>query len=650
MTKRLICLVLALLMVLAVLTSCSKDGDAAESTMNEASRYTTTLNVWLITESEDIEEASELIYGGFNAEVDYENFDKLDEAKQEKYAEEKEIYDDLDEGVQAALLQLGAINKEINKITKSKFKTQLKFRYLTEDSYYETLEKAFADREAAKKAGTLEKPSISSDETVLNEYGIPELKYPTTPDYQVDILYVGSAPKYRSYIENDLIIPLDGMLEDSSVELTYYVNGVLLNSVKYLGSTYGIPTNTTIGDYTYLAVDEALANTYYYTPEDFESSIFSNDCYDFLNYVKAQGDITPIYCQEGLDLGEFSMIHYWNYDLDSVPGDCILDPATFSLFGAFYFPDSVQGSTLGYTNLLTSSSYALDLQKQIEYQSAGFMTNDPTVPTAVRLVKGDLQTRAELEADGYTVITVKPPRATDEYVFGNIFSIGANATDEVRCMEILTYLNTKADMRNLLQYGIENINYTLAPVVGEDGVTRYYAKATEENCYEMDIEKTGNIFVAHPCSANRVLEWEYGKLQNREALAYPTTGMYFDLETYCLDEKSVRIINAVSAKIEVVLNGMTTVDQIKAFWNEAGTKITDQTMAAFLLEKIGTTVTYRMDGTTKTVTEADLAAALNCMSVSAIQEMDDESKKNDIPQSPYALYNYWLELIADSNK
>ncbi len=635
MTKRLVCLVLALLMVLAVLTSCSKDGDAAEETMNEASRYTTTLNVWLITESDEIATASELLYSGVNPENPTE--------------EDEEKIDALSAVEKKALEQLVQVNKAINKITKSKYKTQLKFRYLTEDTYYAAVEKAYTDREAAKKAGTLEKPAISADETVLNEYGIPELKYPTTPEYQIDILYVGSANKYRTYINNDWLIPMDAMLEDSAVQLTYYVNSVLLGSNKYLGSTYGIPTNTTIGEYVYLAVDEELANAYYYTPEDFEGSIYSNDCYDFLNYVKEQGVVTPIYCQPGLDLDEFNMIHYWNYDLDSVPGDCIVNPAKFSLFGSFYSASSKQASALSYTNLLTSAPYAQDLQKKIYYQStSGFMTNDESVDTAVRLVKGDLQTRVDLEEAGYTVITVKPPRATDEHVFGNMFCIGANTTDEVRCMEILTYLNTKSDMRNLLQYGVENINYTVKSVTGADGVSREYAEPTEENLYEMDIEKTGNIFVAYPDSASRVMEWEYGKKQNRDVLAYPTTGLYFDFENFKLDEKSVRIINAVSAKIEVILDSMTTTDQIKSFWDAASFKITNDTMAEFLLEQIGTDVTYSMNGKTETVTKADLSAALYCMSISKIVETEKEV--NNIPQSPYALYNNWLEMMLEMMK
>ncbi len=669
MTKRIISLVLGLLMILAVLTSCGGEEDAVDATIDEASRYTTTLNVWVITESEAIEKASELIYGGFNAESDYEGFaeleeekresflEDLDEEKREEFEENYAIYEALSKTEQAAVTQLGAINKAINKITKTKYKTQLKFRYLTEKNYYTALEKAYADREAAKKNGTLELPAITSDETVLNEYGIPELKYPTTPEYQVDILYVGNAQKYREYADKEWLASMDGMLEDSAVQLTYYINGVLLNSCKYNGVTWGIPTNATIGEYLYFAVDEQLANSYYYDPEDFEIGpdgvtksyefIYGNACKDFLDKVYQLGNVTPIYCEQGVSLDELAMVHYWNFDLDSVPGDCLVNPSAFSLFGGFYTRESTQGYKVGYSNLLKSTSYGNTIKTKIHYQSTpGYLTDDATQKTAVRIERGDLQTRAELEAAGYRVLVVDPPRATDEEVFGNMFCISDTTQDPVRCMELLTFLNTTSELRNLLQYGIENVNYTLKTWTDAEGNTYKYAEMTEENVYEMDVKKTGNIFMAYPDSAEHVLDWENGKKQNRDAISYPTVGMYFDLQTYKLDEKSVRVINAVSAKLDTLINDMTTEAEVEAFWAAARQKLNNRTLAEFLLEEIGENVTYQMGGKTLTVTESDLISALGVMSEDVV--IETEKEENTIPQSPFALYNAWLELILDT--
>ena len=131
MMKRLLCLMLCLLMVVPALASCSKDGDELDSINDIASRYTKTLSMWIIAE----------------------------------------------EGMDPD--QAAAVNEAINKITKRKFKTQVIINYLTEAEYYEKLEKAFTDHEAAleeaKKNGTTLKQDVGSQETVLDEYGVPQL-------------------------------------------------------------------------------------------------------------------------------------------------------------------------------------------------------------------------------------------------------------------------------------------------------------------------------------------------------------------------------------------------------------------------------------------------------------------------------------------
>ena len=69
MMKKIICLVLGLLMVLMAFTACGNEEDAKDAINDVASRTTTTLNMWVITESELVAEMSEggwrtLVNGG----------------------------------------------------------------------------------------------------------------------------------------------------------------------------------------------------------------------------------------------------------------------------------------------------------------------------------------------------------------------------------------------------------------------------------------------------------------------------------------------------------------------------------------------------------------------------------------------------------
>ena len=619
MAKRLISLMLAMLMLLVVLVSCGKDGDAISETIDDASRFTTTLNLWIIAED------------GMDAD------------------------------------QAAAVNAEINKLTKKKFRTQVNIKYINEAEYYDKLEKAFVDYEVAlaeaKKKGEKLTSAATSQETVLNEYGIPELKYPVAHEAQVDVLFIGSAEKYRTYVDNKWITSVEGLLENNAAELAYYIPQSLLTTAKYNG-LYGVPNNNTIGSYTYLAVDEDLANKYLKDPAgNFENNIYSAQCYEFLSYVyedykslaaDSNEKIYPIYSETGKV--DFTRMHYWSYDVDSQANACIPTPDTFSIFGGFYFENSFQGSNLGVYNLLADESYQAMLAKKAVYENTGkntnepaddFVTTDPDARTAVRIVEGNWADKAELERAGYTVLTVDVPRATDENVFGSMFAIGSHTTDEQRSMEIIAYLNTNKEMRNLLQYGIQDVNYTLKTVMDDEGNVYKdeagnvyeYAEPTPDNKYKMDINKTGNVFLAYPDSAENALVWENGKMQNLDAITYPTLGMYFKLNDYKLNTDCVRILNKVSAKVESnVLNSFSTEQEVKNFFSAMPKATETEAVATYLLAAIGETVQFTAaDGTTKEITVALLKDAMDVMNTATINPVKDAL------QSPNALYQVWFK-------
>lgn len=632
MTKRLICLVLCVLMVLAAFTSCAKEDDAIDSTVDKASRFTSTLNFWLITESPEIAKVSELMYNGFNAEVDYAH---LKPEEQTKYAEGLAIYNSLTETEQLAATQLGAINKAINKITKEKYKTQIKFRYVLASEYYAELEGAFAARSAAIANGTLEKAGISeTEETVVNEYGIPELKYPTTPSYQVDIMYLDGAQRYRSYIEQGLLASMESMMEDAANQLTYYVDSVLMDSVRYNGVTYAVPNRRTIGEYIYLAVDAKLASDFNYVPEHFGNSLYSNETYEFLNFVyntDYEEAVYPLYCEDGVELEN---IHYWNFNLDG--NSVSVDYSDFSLFFGAYSENAVQGDKLPFTNVLSSEIYKQNLSKQVYYENTpGFLAPSADDKAAMRVVKGGYETKAELEAEGYAVLTIQAPRATEEDVFGSMFAISETSSDTNRSMEIITYLNTNEEFRNLLQYGIEGVNYKLATVEGGD---EEYVVETADNVYKMDVNKTGNVFIAYPNSAEAAKAIAFGKEQNRDATAYPTVGMFFNLTDRVLNTECIVVVNAVSDAFKTsVMDRLTNTAEVNALYAEAGAAKTASQMATFLLSKTGEVTYEAKDGTIAVVTVDVLAKALTDM---VDETIPDPATPGDV-LTPAALYAEW---------
>ena len=658
MMKKIICLVLGLLMVLMAFTACGNEEDAKDAINDKASRTTTTLNMWVITESELVAEMSDKLLNGWDPDQRLTKWTDEQRSEYESWSNEKK----------EALEQLDDIGDAISKITKKKLKTKLNVVYVTADRYYEKLEQAFVDhekaleeakeaakaeREALKNGETLAEETEPIDETEINDMGIPELKYPEAPTYQVDVFFVGNFEKYREYADADMMVSLDDKLENTAMQLSYYVNQVFLDAAVYNGVRFAIPNHRPVGEYTYLCVKTAEMEKYGFNVSDFSNhSVYDGKFYEFIAEVQKNQDATgiyPIYTNSADGKLPLELIHYWNYDLNSAEGDCLLTPDQFSLFGSVFNNVNdegaliTQGTVLNSGNMLSNEVFMKQyLARKLEYE-ASYITTDATVDAAACVVTGGWELQQQYVDNGYQVLMMANPRAVGENVYDAMFAVGGHTTDENRAMEIITLLNTNSEMRNLLQYGIEGVNYTLSSVTVEENGTNteyYYVEQTANNFYKMDIEKTGNVFIAYPEGKENVFEWEYGKHQNLDAALYPTIGFHMDLENYKLDTKSIRIIEAVSDRVWSYLQTLDTAEKVVEFYDtKVGRNISDDSMAALLLEITDNNMTYVDDeGKTAAFTQEELVAALQCMKVRAV----DESK--EAIQSPYALYINWITM------
>jgi hypothetical protein len=185
------------------------------------------------------------------------------------------------------------------------------------------------------------------------------------------------------------------------------------------------------------------------------------------------------------------------------------------------------------------------------------------------------------------------------------------------------------------------VNYTKHTTeADENGEKLVYVTETDNNLYKMDIYKTGNAFLAYPTSAAQAYEWEYGKLQNLEAAMYPTLGMSLDLANFKVDEKAIRIIDAVSARVATYLFACDSAS-VKAFYNSnfgGGKSVTDAQFADILLSITGNDMTYAEGGETKTFTRDELVAAITYSRGQTFDGVEGNT------YSPYALYVNWRSV------
>ncbi len=689
MKRRLVCLTLSILMLLScVLTGCSQkktEEEGGEVVDNSAK----TITMWVVTEDETTEQAEKLV------------------------------------------------NEAVSKITKSKFKTNVVIKFCTEDEYYDKLEAAIEaneteiklkemhdkalrvylrqhkgegkDNEELKKDFYAEYPQyskfqnvveedeenavVTEEETLLNEYGIVEIKYPDAKPNQVDIFYLSGYDKYLEYYNNEWLASLGEELSTSSKKLTDYISASLLNGVQLDGGVYAIPNNVAIGEYTYMMIEKELFDLYKQKISNVQSvidlSTFLNDvknyngektpddadyvvplastfeeCMRMLvwywdvaytdmtvyetyfdeekgrNYVlqteydvvvetenkdgttststekKLTSKVSPFMLYKTDDNGNFvdadgNVLGYrymvdeeggwvangdkapkWNanakgalYLVDEdgnlvkpdedkrvvIDADTAYDSygnpkptynytydknAEFSILGSLQLDAANRNRgdiNLGFNSLFTMTDYRELLTKLMTYEYNEYYGEvKDGQRAAVSFVKGDARIKLEYEENGYYVdpetgrsyyaIVAEYPEATEEELYGNMFAVYANSNHLSRSMEVITYLNTNTEFRNLLQYGIEGKHYELEKIVTTDdkGVEteKYEVKLLpgtsedEYGTYRMDIEKTGNCFIATPTKEMGGADaWVYAKMQNNDSLINPLLGFDFNQMT-----------------------------------------------------------------------------------------------------------------------
>ncbi len=532
MNKRLIALFLCLVMMLSVvLASCAEDSEEdAKNELEEAKVASNmTLTMWIVSESP--------------------------------------VSDSIRNDV----------TKAINSLTKAKYKTQLDIHYLSEEEYFDKLTEAMEAYAATKKEqSATTKPAETGttgeggttvagttvEEIITDENGMYRDNYPIVLENQVDIIYIGDVTlangkvmtgeqMYNELRSDNWLAVLDDALKGDAKKIKEYVSPTLLAAVQETGSTYAIPNNNVIGEYTYMCLNKEMIDSFSldgYLTRGVVKNFYNDYIYQFLDMIAVHaGDIwqnTSILPIDATYEDCLALLaYYWNID----PEDYSVDSDDFSIFGTTTISskpsrgeDTVKIESL-FENQDFVNAYLKLNQYNNKYNSATtFFRDDENANIAydaygIKFVKGSLD---ELTVDAktgasyyfdekgtqYYVVPVAYPMASSEDIYGNMFAVATTTLSVERSMQIITYLNTNVEMRNLLQYGIEGQHY-----IYENGKVELISDKSG-NKYEMDIYATGNAFLAYPDPTMHASIWENGKKQNRDSLVEPLLG--FNLADY----------------------------------------------------------------------------------------------------------------------
>ena len=704
MNKKLVCLTLSILMLLTcVFASCSPKTSTEEDgeTVDNSAK---TITMWVVTEDETTDKAKEAVN---------EAFAKITKAKFKtnvviQFCTEDEYYEKLEGAIKAAqdLIELEArCAKELRQYIKAHKSEGKDNATLTAEFYaahpeYQQFQKTEEDEED-------EEAEETEEETVVNEFGITEIKYPDPKENQVDIFYLSGYDKYMEYYEKEYLSSLSEELSTSSKKLNTYISSSLLNGVQIEGGVYAIPNNVPIGEYTYMMIDKELFDTYYQkidkvgsvldlevflndvknyngdkTPEDegyvvplastyeeclkmlcwyWDLSYTDQSVYQMYydeekgrNYVlqhqyevtiettgsdgevstKKENRIAALVEADVLyktnEAGQFldaagNVLNYhfevdaeggWLYDekkdrytydaaakgafyLVDENGDTVTPDnddrvtfdaetktdadgnvrptyyysydtdAEFSILGTMMKDAATRtrgGINLGFNALFTNTEYhqMFATLKNYEYEEY-YGEVKAGQRAAVSFMKGDSRIKQAYEEDGvyvgedgkeYYVVIAEYPEATEEELYGNMYAVYANSSHLSRAMKVITYLNTNQELRDLLQYGIENQHYER----NDDGTVKLLSNE-KFGIYRMDLEKTGNCFIASPTEELGADAWTYAKAQNNDSLINPLLGFDFNLATadsdYSLDVALIDHIKELNAETLALINECT---------------------------------------------------------------------------------------------
>lgn len=400
MKKGILCILLSLLLLVPMFTSCQKEADLTET---EASIYT--------------------------------------------------LYTIVDESTTPEAIR--QVELALNRILSIRLKVMVKLVMVTEDEYDQLIEDKFEEMEAYqlekknnKKNNNNSSVAESSEETSEDIMTIDRVleRLENNEDIELDeprldIFLVRGYENYYNLATEGKLSALDEKLNNEAKALKSSIHSTLFTAAKVNNKTYGIPVNNAIGEYTYLVFDKELLEQHKVDPNTIRSI---EDLQGYLETIKANNpDVIPLKnTKPSTDInflandGFPAMISSAKEVVEAYDNKALLE---FLSIIARY-------NALGYLGGDT-----------VEDESARYAVRIESGNTD-EIGKRLANTGYEYEYSLYS-----NPIATNENTIDNIFCVSkyvvSNELTDV--MEIVTAINTDEQLMNILTYGVENEHYIL---------------------------------------------------------------------------------------------------------------------------------------------------------------------------------------------
>jgi len=484
MKKRILSMLLAIIMVVPMLVSCSQSETKEDASAKlEGSRSTIWLTLYAITDEKTTDAAIEEVQEAVNnlTYLRYKTFLKL------KYYTKSEYQAALDEAQE----KFEKLAEEAALISESIKASQKEEKAAEKTMSAEALRKKKQQERLAAKESIRASKQAEQERLDRIEQGLEEPPAPVT-DPQMDIVFIESFDKLVDMIDAELLVKLDDYLAEGYTILTDYIQSSVMNGVRNAGNgtTYAIPTNSLLTpEGSFLLVNKALADKYNIDMSTIKSI---KDLTPHLATIKAnEPTILPVekpvttladidfYGGVGMGYGVVNSEEQWL----GTSGEAVNPFASSN--AKDHFKLMYEWRLAGYFTTATTAFTEDSTYEEITVRAPA----DKNADWFATVRDGSYYDIEKWENDGYYVITHKSPEYTTENSLKTFYGISVNTKHKDRCMEILKMMTTDSQLKNLLQYGKEGVHYT----VNEDKTT--ITKTSDD--YTMDFYGTGNTFIGY---------------------------------------------------------------------------------------------------------------------------------------------------------
>ena len=514
MSKKILSIVLVVLMLVSVslsLSSCKKERTEEEIINDIVNNGTTalTLSIWIPTESDS----------------DSQEFNE----------------------------RLKEVEEAFNVILRDKnYSTEVELTAVSSDEYEKKLSAHLEDieKKVAAKKGLL--PSNVSQKYVNKAIKVPygdsymyELAYPDVLDTQLDLFMIRNYDDYKALVQKENLYSLDSYISKLGgqySDIHRMISPAVFSQYVIDKSTYAIPNNHkyTNESYQYILIDKAAVDTVegfnvenitdIFACEEFINAIGSNTESGFVPFVATLNDAPGII----------------NFDNSGLIGSTLVNPEPSNIFDIESYNNYVQ------------------LYKKLQGSSFVKESLSENEKAAVSFFYGTNEDVKALE-ENYYVVKSEKTVAYSEDIFSSMFAISKYSANYDRAMKILYLLQTNSELITLLQYGIEDKDYTIE--VNDEG--EEYIKVSDETVYNMSGLNIGNSYHTYLNDGSTLDSWAGIKESNYDLTVSPYLNFSKNFEENATDEEKAKLaeltekVNELGISLSTVIASMSYDEYIK---------------------------------------------------------------------------------------